>query len=113
MTEHRTEDAAIRISGLAKRFGDTAAVRGVDIAVPKGAFLALVGPSGCGKSTMLRMLAGLEEPTEGEIAYNGAIVASGDGINLDAGARNAGLVFQSYALWPHIDRKSTRLNSNH
>src|SRR3546814_2101350 len=51
---------------------------------------------------MLRMLAGLEEPTEGEIAYNGAIVASGDGINLDAGARNAGLVFQSYALWPHM-----------
>jgi iron(III) transport system ATP-binding protein len=68
-----------------------------------GAFLVLVGPSGCGKSTLLRMLAGLESPSEGEIAFVGQTVSSGTGgVIADAGRRNAGLVFQSYALWPHM-----------
>ncbi len=94
---------AIRISGLVKRFGGVTAVDDVNIAVPAGAFLVLVGPSGCGKSTLLRMLAGLDAPTEGEIAFMGKVVSSGAGsILADAGARNAGLVFQSYALWPHM-----------
>jgi iron(III) transport system ATP-binding protein len=94
---------AIRVSGLAKRFGPVAAVEAVDFAVPRGAFLVLVGPSGCGKSTMLRMLAGLEAPSAGEIAFNGKVVSSGAaGLIARAAARNAGLVFQSYALWPHM-----------
>ncbi|MGD9481222.1 ABC transporter ATP-binding protein [Shinella sp. G-2] len=94
---------AIKIRNLVKRFGAFTAVKNIDISVPAGAFLVLVGPSGCGKSTLLRMLAGLESPTEGEIAFVGKTVSSGaGGVIADAGRRNAGLVFQSYALWPHM-----------
>lgn len=94
---------AIRLSGLVKRFGDVTAVQEVNIAVPKGSFLVLVGPSGCGKSTMLRMLAGLDAPSAGEIVFNGKTVSSGArGIVAKAQDRDAGLVFQSYALWPHM-----------
>ncbi|MCW5710868.1 ABC transporter ATP-binding protein [Shinella sp.] len=94
---------AIQIRNLVKRFGAFTAVKDVDISVPPGAFLVLVGPSGCGKSTLLRMLAGLESPSEGEIAFVGQTVSSGaGGVIADAGRRNAGLVFQSYALWPHM-----------
>jgi iron(III) transport system ATP-binding protein len=95
--------AAIDIRALEKRYGAHAAVGGVSIAVPPRAFLVLVGPSGCGKSTMLRMLAGLEEPTAGEISFHGQVVADGRrGIVRGPGERDAGLVFQSYALWPHM-----------
>ena len=98
-----TSEAAIEIQGLQKHFGLHAAVNGVSITVPPQAFLVLVGPSGCGKSTMLRMLAGLEEPTVGEIRFHGTLVASGErGIVRGPGERDAGLVFQSYALWPHM-----------
>ena len=94
---------AIRIAGLVKRFGTFTAVDHIDIAVPKGSILVLVGPSGCGKSTLLRMLAGLDDPTEGEIAFLGHTVSSGvGGVLSDPRQRNAGLVFQSYALWPHM-----------
>ncbi|QDZ12609.1 ABC transporter ATP-binding protein [Devosia ginsengisoli] len=94
---------AIRITDLVKRFGTFTAVDHIDIAVPKGAFLVLVGPSGCGKSTLLRMLAGLDEPSAGEIAFLGQTVSSGTGgVLSDPRQRNAGLVFQSYALWPHM-----------
>ncbi len=102
---HATEapTTAIRVSGLVKRFGDVEAVRGIDIAVPPGAFLTLVGPSGCGKSTTLRMLAGLEAPSEGEIAFNDQVVSDGSrGVIAAASRRDCGLVFQSYALWPHM-----------
>lgn len=94
---------AIKIRNLVKRFGAFTAVKDVNISVPVGSFLVLVGPSGCGKSTLLRMLAGLESPSEGEIAFVGQTVSSGaGGVIADAGKRNAGLVFQSYALWPHM-----------
>ncbi|MBZ7924515.1 ABC transporter ATP-binding protein [Ensifer adhaerens] len=94
---------AIKIRNLVKRFGAFTAVKDVNISVPAGSFLVLVGPSGCGKSTLLRMLAGLESPSEGEIAFVGQTVSSGaGGVIADAGRRNAGLVFQSYALWPHM-----------
>ena len=94
---------AIKIRSLVKRFGAFTAVKDVNISVPAGSFLVLVGPSGCGKSTLLRMLAGLESPSEGEIAFVGQTVSSGaGGVIADAGKRNAGLVFQSYALWPHM-----------
>ncbi len=94
---------AIELVGLRKRFGSTDAVDGVDLAVPPGAFLVLLGPSGCGKTTILRMLAGLEDPTGGEIRFAGREIASGSrGTAVPASRRNAGLVFQSYALWPHM-----------
>ncbi len=93
---------AIALRNLSKRFDKVSAVSEVDISVPDGSFLVLVGPSGCGKSTLLRMLAGLEAPSEGEIAFGGKVVSSGErGVILSAASRNAGMVFQSYALWPH------------
>jgi iron(III) transport system ATP-binding protein len=93
----------ITISHLTKAFGDVEAVKSVSLAVPKGAFLVLVGPSGCGKSTMLRMLAGLEKPTRGTIAFGENVVSDGDrGWTIEPAKRDAGLVFQSYALWPHM-----------
>ena len=93
----------IDIRNLSKRFGAVHAVRDVDIGVPGGAFLVLVGPSGCGKSTMLRMLAGLDPPSAGTIAFDGSVVSDGArGWTIAPAKRNAGLVFQSYALWPHM-----------
>ncbi|MGV3651251.1 MAG: ABC transporter ATP-binding protein [Devosia sp.] len=93
----------IRLESLGKTFGSFNAVTGVNIAVPKGAFLVLVGPSGCGKSTMLRMLAGLETPSAGRIVLGEDTVSDGGkGWTIDPSRRNVGLVFQSYALWPHM-----------
>ncbi len=93
----------IRLDNLGKSFGSFDAVTDVCLEVPKGAFLVLVGPSGCGKSTMLRMLAGLEQPTLGQISFDGETVSDGEkGWLIDPARRNVGLVFQSYALWPHM-----------
>lgn len=96
-------EPAIEVRKLWKRFGQVDAVAGVDLDVPPGAFLVLLGPSGCGKTTVLRLLAGLEEPTTGEIRIGGRTVASGvQGTMVPPAGRGAGLVFQSYALWPHM-----------
>lgn len=93
----------LEIRNLSKRFGDVEAVKDVSIAVPSGAFLVLLGPSGCGKTTLLRMLAGLELPSEGQILFHGETVSDGDrNWSVDPAKRNSGLVFQSYALWPHM-----------
>ncbi|MDE9451886.1 ABC transporter ATP-binding protein [Aliiroseovarius sp. Z3] len=93
----------LEIRNLTKRFGDFEAVKDVSISVPDGAFLVLLGPSGCGKTTLLRMLAGLELPTAGQIVFDGQTVSDGDrGWTVDPAKRNSGLVFQSYALWPHM-----------
>jgi iron(III) transport system ATP-binding protein len=93
----------IRIDQLRKAFSAVEAVRGVSLSVPRGSFLVLVGPSGCGKSTILRMLAGLEAPTAGTIAFGDTTVSDGDrNWVIEPARRNAGLVFQSYALWPHM-----------
>ncbi|MFB9070128.1 ABC transporter ATP-binding protein [Citricoccus parietis] len=90
------------VTGLRKDFGGSVAVDGISFTVPAGAFLVLLGPSGCGKTTTLRMLAGLEQPTGGQISFGDRVIARGDGtVNVPAAQREAGLVFQSYALWPH------------
>ncbi|TKD49990.1 ABC transporter ATP-binding protein [Sphingomonas baiyangensis] len=89
--------SAIDLVGVRKQFGETQVVRGVDLAVPSGAFLSLLGPSGCGKTTLLRMLAGLETPSEGEIRIDGAVVNA-----VPPGARDIAMVFQSYALYPQM-----------
>ncbi len=93
--------ASLTLDGLTKRFGKAAAVDGVSLHVPAGSFLVLLGPSGCGKSTTLRMLAGLEDPSAGEIRFGERVIVRGTGSSVPASRRNAGLVFQSYALWPH------------
>jgi putative spermidine/putrescine transport system ATP-binding protein len=85
------------LRGLAKSYREVAAVCGVDLAVASGEFIALLGPSGCGKTTILRMIAGLIEPSAGQILIDGRDVTP-----LPAHKRKLGLVFQSYALFPHL-----------
>lgn len=93
----------LAIHNLNKTFGTVEAVKDVSISVPDGAFLVLLGPSGCGKTTLLRMLAGLELPSRGEIIFDNQKVSDGDqNWSVDPAKRNSGLVFQSYALWPHM-----------
>jgi len=88
----------LRLSGLTKRFGAFTAVDNLDLTVPSGAFFALLGPSGCGKTTTLRMVAGLEQPTAGEISIGDEDVTWAKPYK-----RPVNTVFQSYALFPHLD----------
>jgi ABC-type sugar transport system ATPase subunit len=88
----------VRFEGVTKRYDNGfEAVKGLDLEIRDGEFLVLLGPSGCGKSTTLRMLAGLEDVTEGSIHIGDAKVN-----DLPPGARGLGMVFQSYALYPHM-----------
>lgn len=89
--------ATVELQQLGKRFGDYTALECLDLAIEDGEFLVLLGPSGCGKSTTMRLVAGLEEPTQG------AILIGGERVN-DKPARNRDLamVFQNYALYPHM-----------
>ncbi|SEI66202.1 ABC transporter ATP-binding protein [Paraburkholderia diazotrophica] len=89
--------AAVQLSGIYKRYGDTQVVHGIDLHIDDGEFVVLVGPSGCGKSTLMRMVAGLEEISGGELTIGGTR-ANG----LPPQQRNISMVFQSYALYPHL-----------
>jgi sn-glycerol 3-phosphate transport system ATP-binding protein len=90
--------AEVEYRGVTRRFGsDVVALHGLDLTVADGEFLILVGPSGCGKSTALRLLAGLDKPTSGEIAIGGKTVT-----HLGPGERDIAMVFQNYALYPHM-----------
>jgi multiple sugar transport system ATP-binding protein len=89
--------AAVTITAVHKWFGATHVIKGVDIAIEDGEFCVLVGPSGCGKSTLLRMIAGLEEITDGEIAIGGRVVN-----RVQPKERDIAMVFQNYALYPHM-----------
>ncbi len=89
--------AGVGIRAVHKHFGSTHVIRGVDIAIADGEFCVLVGPSGCGKSTLLRMIAGLEEISEGEIAIGGIVVN-----RVPPKQRDIAMVFQNYALYPHM-----------
>ena len=88
---------SITIGNVRKSYGPVEVLQGVDLAVEDGEFVVLVGPSGCGKSTLLRMIAGLEEVTDGEIAIDGERVNE-----LPPRDRDIAMVFQSYALYPHM-----------
>ena len=88
--------SAVSLSKIVKRFGDYTAVHPMSLDITEGSFVTLLGPSGCGKTTTLRMIAGLLDPTEGEIAINGKRVN-----DVPIHKRNLGLVFQNYALFPH------------
>jgi iron(III) transport system ATP-binding protein len=92
--------AAIALEGVFKSFGATPVVRGLTLDVREGELVSLLGPSGCGKTTTLRMLAGLEHPDAGVIRIGGETVA-GPGVRIPPERRGLGMVFQSYAVWPH------------
>ena len=87
----------IIVKDLSKRFGDVVAVNHISFTVQDGEFLTLLGPSGCGKTTTMRLIAGLEFPTEGRVLFDGRDVTG-----LPSFERNTGMVFQNYALWPHL-----------
>ena len=89
---------AVEITGITKRFGDVTAVDDIDLSIADGEFFALLGPSGCGKTTTLRMIAGLEFPTEGSLKIFGEEVGT-----LQPNKRPVNTVFQNYALFPHLD----------
>ena len=90
------DPAFVRFQGIEKRFGDVAAVKKMDLEIPEGSFVTLLGPSGCGKTTLLRMLAGLESPSSGDIFIRGKRIN-----NIPIHKRNLGMIFQNYALFPH------------
>ncbi|MEM6663142.1 MAG: ABC transporter ATP-binding protein, partial [Pseudomonadota bacterium] len=90
--------AEIQLSNVAKRWGDFVGVHNFNLTIPDQEFLVLLGPSGCGKTTTMRMIAGLEDVTEGEIRIDGAVVN-----DLDPKDRDVAMVFQSYALYPNMN----------
>lgn len=87
----------IRLRNVTKRFGETVAVRNIDLDIPGGAYCCLLGPSGCGKTTILRMIAGHEDPTEGDVLIDGERVNGEPPVK-----RGTAMMFQSYALFPHL-----------
>ncbi len=89
--------ATVETRGVKKYFGSVAAVNGIDLVTRDGEFLVLLGPSGCGKTTLLRMIAGFETPSAGELLIGGEVVN-----DLPPRARKIAMVFQSYALYPHM-----------
>jgi ABC-type Fe3+/spermidine/putrescine transport system ATPase subunit len=91
------DNTILRLEAVEKHFGDTAAVNGVTLDVPRGEFFALLGPSGCGKTTLLRIVAGFEQPEAGRVILDGADVAG-----VPANQRPVNTVFQHYALFPHL-----------
>jgi len=89
--------AKVEFRHIAKRFENVEAVRDMNLTIEDGEFVALLGPSGCGKSTSLFMLAGIYLPSSGELLFDGRVVNE-----VEARDRNVGIVFQSYALYPHM-----------
>lgn len=93
----------IILKNITKKWGDSIAVDNLNMVIKDRGFVTLLGPSGCGKTTTLRMIAGLETPTSGEIIIDGVTVFdSKKGINISPAKRNVGFLFQNYALWPHM-----------
>lgn len=89
--------AGVTFKGVTKRYGDVTAVETLDLEIVDGEFMVLLGPSGCGKSTALRMIAGLETVTDGELFIGERLVN-----DVDPADRDISMVFQSYALYPHM-----------
>jgi spermidine/putrescine ABC transporter ATP-binding subunit len=95
-SQHQDWVPDVQLQDVVKRFGDVLAVDRISIDVPPGELLCLLGPSGCGKTTLLRMIAGLEQPTGGSIAIAGEVVN-----NVPPDKRDTAMVFQNWALFPH------------
>jgi len=93
----RERMSGLKIEGVDKHFGSHSALSNITLAVPEGSFVCLLGPSGCGKTTLLRIIAGLEQPSRGHILLDGADITA-----VPAHRRDFGMVFQSLALFPHL-----------
>ena len=91
----------IKLKNLHKSFGDLHVLKGIDLQIDKGEIVAIVGPSGSGKSTVLRCMNLLEEPTKGEIIFEGKDI-TGSKVNIDEVRQNIGMVFQNFNLFPHM-----------
>lgn len=87
----------VKLENVTKRFGEIIAADNVNLTINDGEFFTFLGPSGCGKTTSMRMIAGLEFPTSGKVFYDGEDVTHEPSFK-----RNTGMVFQNYALWPHM-----------
>jgi ABC-type sugar transport system ATPase subunit len=92
---------ALELKQIRKAYGAVQVIHGVDLQIEEGEFVVFVGPSGCGKSTLLRLIAGLDDPTSGDIVLKGKRVNS-----VPASERGLSMVFQSYALYPHMSVRS-------
>ncbi|MFW6321098.1 MAG: ABC transporter ATP-binding protein [Halohasta sp.] len=99
--DYEVEDPILELDGVTKAFDEEVAVREVSLGVERGELLTLLGPSGCGKTTTLRMIAGLESPTEGTIRIEDEQVADADHATAPE-SRDVGIVFQDFALFPHL-----------
>jgi ABC-type Fe3+/spermidine/putrescine transport system ATPase subunit len=96
-------DEILQFTDVIKHFGSNRVVDEISFTVAEGEFFTLLGPSGCGKTTTLRLLAGLETPDAGEITLEGrCLAAPGKGVWVPPDKRNVGMMFQSYAIWPHL-----------
>jgi spermidine/putrescine transport system ATP-binding protein len=96
-SERAAGEPAVRLVGLSRRFGELTAVNRLDLMIAEGEFFSLIGPSGCGKTTTLRLIAGLESPSEGSVFVRGR-----DLTRVPAFRRPVNTVFQNYALFPHL-----------
>ena len=92
---------SIEIKHLTKRFNKFTALNDINLEIKEGEFVAILGPSGCGKTTLLRLLAGFDSPSDGQILMNNKIVSSPNN-TLKANQRDVAMVFQNFALWPHM-----------
>src|SRR5215510_6290102 len=102
MAEHAGEHH-IEVDDLMVHYGDVMAIKGVSFTVRWGEHLTLLGPSGCGKTTTLRAIAGLAQPSAGEIRIGGQVVySSTQRVNVPTEKRGVSMVFQSYVIWPHM-----------
>jgi spermidine/putrescine transport system ATP-binding protein len=94
----QTDTPDIRFENATKRYGDVVAVDSLSLAIDKGEFFSFLGPSGCGKTTSLRLIAGFEQPTEGDVLIGGASM-----VGTPPHKRPVNMVFQHYALFPHMN----------
>jgi ABC-type Fe3+/spermidine/putrescine transport system ATPase subunit len=96
------DDHGFEFRSVTKRYGQQTALSEISFSLPPGRHTALLGPSGCGKSTVLRLLAGLDLPTEGDVLLDGNVVSDRRGVHLLPHRRRLTLVFQDLALWPNL-----------